>query len=552
MTIKGWINIPIRILVVDDNRDVLNTYTKAILRRIKPEDFQYCSSRQTENWPLEVVNADSVSLAFDKLRNLSFEILVVDLKIPGMSGEQMGGLEVISESLKIDPLRPIIVVTGYGTVELVRNTLIQGVFDFIEKTNTVIDDLVDSIKKAIKCRNEKIIRSGNPFTRMTGLEPTIFGGRTEELEFFEQRLDRAVYNRFCEHFLVLGNWGIGKSTLFKEYKKICQSRGHIASVVPLEPLKRGATLFEAARSIVNGVICDLPYKIDRFEKVIKYFDSVGLNILGTGFQYSRDTSNREISPQAFLHETFTKLWQDIEDKTEVLVLLLDDLDNFKEVPEILMTIRQTLSMGSMKNIKILVGISSTPKNWSEFTSDEKHNPLIRYFISRITLSHLNENELRETIIKSLNGTGVSFSEEVIKQIYEYTKGHPFEMQVLSYHLFNYQLSGRVEFEVWDKALQDTISDIGTAVFDTWFKQASCEEAKILSIVANSEHPLLAKDIQKSSEMNNIKVTVRNIPKYLQRLVDKKILVKTSRGLYTIPDKIFSEYVRIQNSLNSFF
>ena len=51
---------------------------------------------------------------------------------------------------------------------------------------------------------------------MTGVEPTVFGGRTQELEFLEQRLDRALYTEFCGYFLVLGDWGIGKSTLLKD------------------------------------------------------------------------------------------------------------------------------------------------------------------------------------------------------------------------------------------------------------------------------------------------------------------------------------------------
>jgi ABC-type cobalamin/Fe3+-siderophores transport system ATPase subunit len=51
---------------------------------------------------------------------------------------------------------------------------------------------------------------------MTGVEPAVFGGRTKELEFFEHKLNRTLNTKFAEHFLVLGDWGIGKSTLLKE------------------------------------------------------------------------------------------------------------------------------------------------------------------------------------------------------------------------------------------------------------------------------------------------------------------------------------------------
>jgi predicted ATP-dependent serine protease len=56
---------------------------------------------------------------------------------------------------------------------------------------------------------------------MTGIEPSVFGGRIQELEFIEQKLERVAQKGICEHFLVLGDWGIGKSSLLMEYKKIC-------------------------------------------------------------------------------------------------------------------------------------------------------------------------------------------------------------------------------------------------------------------------------------------------------------------------------------------
>lgn len=528
--------MPIRILVVDDNRDTLRTYIKALLRRIKPREG------------VEVEEADTVSLALEKMSAQPFEILVVDLKIPGSSGEEMGGLELISESMRLDPLRPIIAITGYGSVQLARKVLTQGVFDFIEKSGTAVDDLVNAVQRAIENRDEKILRSGNPFTRMTGMEPTVFGGRNVELEFFEQRLNRALHFGVCEHFLVLGNWGIGKSTLLMEYKRICQSRGHIASIVPLEPLQTGTRLTEAVLSIVEGILRDLPYPIDRFRKIVEFFSSFGFTVLGTGLQFSRNTSKKEFSAQAFLHDTLIRLWQDVESKTRVLVLLFDDLDNFIAVPEIVMTLKQTLSMESIKKTKILVGIASTPTNWLELTAIKMHHPLSRYFISRVELGPLSENELQETIFKSLAGTGVSFSKEVIAQVLEYTKGHPFEMQVLCYHLFNNQLSMRVEVEVWDRALQSALNDLGLAVFDHWFLQASGEETKVLRLIVEAETPISAKKIHELAETGEVEVSTRNIAKYLQRLVEKKLISKSGRGLYTVPDRMFCAYIRTRSDL----
>jgi hypothetical protein len=467
----------------------------------------------------------------------------VDLKIPGTDGEEMGGLEVIEESLKLDPLRPIIAITGYGSIQLARNTLTQGVFDFIEKSSTAVDELIKAVQRAIDSRSERIFRSGNPFTPMSGIEPTVFGGRTKELEFFEQRINRTLNANFSEHFLVLGDWGIGKSTLFKEYKKLCQSRGYLASVVPLESMQAGAKLIEAARSIVESILRDLPFSVDRLKKVTSFFDSIGISVFGTGLNFSRDTSKKDLSAQAFLHDTLIGLWDDVKDKTGLLVILLDDLDNFAAVSEIVMTLKQTLSMDSVKETKILVGLSSTQTNWLELTAIKKHHPLGRYFLSRVELTPLSSEEMRDTILKSVSGTGVSFAAEVVDRVFDYTNGHPFEMQVLCHHLFNNQLSRRVDVEAWDKSLGSTLNDLGIAVFGHWFGQASAEEAKVLGIVAGEDTPVAVKQIQASAVERKLKISAGAINKYLQRLVEKRLVTKSGRGHYSVPDRMFRTYVR---------
>ncbi len=533
-----------RILLVDDDNQTLRMYEEALLRAIKPQEQTLSSSKKTPRSSLKVESADTVELAFEKLRAQQFEILVVDLKIPGLMGDEMGGLEVISESIGLDPLRPIIVITGFGSVELARKTLTQGVFDFIEKSSKAVADLISSIRRAIDHYDEKILRSGNPFTPMSGVEPTVFGGRAEELAFFDEKLSRSLHGGISEHFVVLGDWGIGKSSLLKEYKKICQTRGHIATLVPCEPLGTGSGgLADAARSIVEAVLRDLPYPANRLKKLTEYLNSVGISVIGTGFQVGWDTSQQRLLPQAFLHEALTKLWQDLQDKTDVFVILLDDFDNFTTVSEIAMTLKATLSMDSIKDTGILLGMALPSKQWSELTSLERHHPLSRYFLSRVTLAPLSENEFKDTVIKSLAGTGVSFQVEVISKIYKYTEGHPFEMQVLCHNLFDNHFHRRVEVDVWEKALQDTLNDLGNAVFEGWFRKASSQEAKVLRIIAQAETPISVKKIQEIIRSTEVGVSTQNVTKYLQRLAGKNLLNKSGRGLYHVSDKMFRTYIR---------
>lgn len=535
----------LKILIVDDNRDTLKRYVKSLKRRVRSESFNFGTPQDLNSQStIEVEECDSVIPALKKLRNQPFEVLIVDLKIPGSSGQEMGGLELIDESVDLDPLRPIIVITGYGNVELARRTLTKGVFDFIEKSATAVEDLVSAVQRAIDTRNEKIRRVGNPFTPMTGLEPTVFGGRTQELQFFEDKLNRAIYSKYREHFLILGDWGIGKSTLLREYKKICQSRGYISCIVPIEPIQKDTNLLEVARIIIEGILHDLPYPVDRFKKVLEFFNSLEIKILGTGVKFERSNNNNQeiISPKAFLRDTLSKLWEDIEDKTDVFVILLDDLENLAAVPEILMTLKSALT-DSLMETKILVGLASTSTNWLEITSVQKHHPLSRYFLSRVELTYLTEKEVKETIRESLAGTGVSFSQEVMQNIFEYSGGHPFEMQLLCYHLFSNHLSRYVEIGTWEKALQATVRDVGNAIFEKWCSDLSVDEAKVLRVLAQKENSVTLEKLTASFEVENLMIPMKySVEEVLKSLLQRKLIDRDIYGNYVVKDRMFCTYL----------
>ena len=68
------------------------------------------------------------SACLEKLRTERCDLLVADVKMPGMDG-----LELLSEAKRIAPWLPILIVTGYGNVPMATKALKAGASDFIEK-----------------------------------------------------------------------------------------------------------------------------------------------------------------------------------------------------------------------------------------------------------------------------------------------------------------------------------------------------------------------------------------------------------------------------------
>jgi Cdc6-like AAA superfamily ATPase len=173
----------------------------------------------------------------------------------------------------------------------------------------------------------------------------------------------------CDHFLVLGTWGIGKSTLLREYKRICQARGDVAAIVPVSSFDANATLLESSRAIVEGILRDLPFDFNRLRKVGLFFNQVGITVLGTGISFTRKAA--ELTPQAFLHDILLKLWHDVQSSSQTLTILLDDIDNLVGLPQAVMMLRQTLSMASIvRQTRMLAGLACTPKSWQGLTDNQ--------------------------------------------------------------------------------------------------------------------------------------------------------------------------------------
>lgn len=80
----------------------------------------------------------------DEYRSVGIKCLVLDVRLPGMSGMEF--LEHIQHS-EID--LPVIVLTGHGTVSMASRALRMGVVDFIQKPH---DDqlLLDRIHEALE------------------------------------------------------------------------------------------------------------------------------------------------------------------------------------------------------------------------------------------------------------------------------------------------------------------------------------------------------------------------------------------------------------------
>lgn len=118
---------PPRILVVDDEpfiRDLLRDFfTKS--------DYS-------------VVTANDGESGIAQCRSSKFDVALVDMKMPDQTGT-----DVLAEFRVIDPTLPVIIMTGYPTIDASIESIRRGAHDFVVKPFR-LQDLKDRVDRAVR------------------------------------------------------------------------------------------------------------------------------------------------------------------------------------------------------------------------------------------------------------------------------------------------------------------------------------------------------------------------------------------------------------------
>ncbi len=100
-----------RVLVVDDDTAMCDVLVEDLEQR-----------------GFSVRSATSGASALDRLREVSFDVVVTDVMMPGMSG-----IELCSAVRELDPELPVVVMTAFGSLDAAIEAIRAGAYDFVTK-----------------------------------------------------------------------------------------------------------------------------------------------------------------------------------------------------------------------------------------------------------------------------------------------------------------------------------------------------------------------------------------------------------------------------------
>ena len=127
-----------KILIIDDEKDIC---------------FLISEILKDENYITNSVNNSKDALELNSKFNPDLIILDVWL-----GNSDLDGIELLKEFKKNNPLVPVIIISGHGTVDMAVNAIKNGAYDFIEKPFNS-EKLIVLSKRAIE--NANLIKENN-------------------------------------------------------------------------------------------------------------------------------------------------------------------------------------------------------------------------------------------------------------------------------------------------------------------------------------------------------------------------------------------------------
>src|ERR1700741_1767507 len=265
-----------------------------------------------------VDQADSGEEALSRLADFAFDVIITDLRLPGIDGSA-----VVDAAVDRYPDIVAIVVTGYGTVKDAVEAIKRGAWDFVSKPFQ-IDELLHVLDAALEQRR---LRSENAYLRAQLEERYRFTGiigKSPAMTRLFQLLETVAAT--SSTILITGETGTGKEVVARAIHHNSPRRVHRfvalnCSAIPETLLE--AELFGHVRGAFTGAVGNRQGRLEQAHKGTLFIDEVGTMSTALQMKLLRVLQEREFERVGESHST----------KVDVRVIAATNSDLSKMVAE---------------------------------------------------------------------------------------------------------------------------------------------------------------------------------------------------------------------------
>jgi DNA-binding NtrC family response regulator len=250
----------LRLLIVDDE-----------------EAARYGMRRALETLRGEIAEAESAEAARALMRNSQFDLLLLDVNLPGITGlEFLTEMQADSEASKTE-LPHVIIITAHGSERLAVQAVKAGAYDYLSKPFEV-DELRLVVKNALE--NIQLRRENKSLRRRIEIETSQRGallGTSEAMQRVRSMIEKVADTDAT--VLVRGESGTGKELVARELhdRSTARSSGAFVAVncaaLPTELIE--SELFGHEKGAFTGAAARRKGKFEQANGGTLFLDEIG-------------------------------------------------------------------------------------------------------------------------------------------------------------------------------------------------------------------------------------------------------------------------------------
>lgn len=255
---------------------------------LKPmrDQFSYDIRRKTG---YEVVTAANGREALEILADQEIDAVILDLEMPVMDG-----LEMLERKQKMDlDDVPVIVYTGKGDFEKCVRAIKLGAYNFYDKEEVNIDQMVQSVKNALEQRQLKL--ENTRLRRASGQDSSIIG-ESRAIEELRKQIRKMA--KVPSNILITGESGSGKELVAREIHRLSPRANQPFVALNCAALPENlveSELFGFEKGAFSGAIRTTKGKFEAANEGMLFLDEIGDMPLTTQAKLLRVLEEKKVS-----------------------------------------------------------------------------------------------------------------------------------------------------------------------------------------------------------------------------------------------------------------